>query len=285
MKVDTVAVRRLVAHHLQLGIKGLLLAGTCGEGPWMTENQRRKLVQTVAKHAQGKLKLAVQVTDNSAARILDNIRVAKADGADIAVIAAPYFILHPTPKRILDVYLPAIRNSSLPVGVYDLGRLGAMFVPDNVIRSIYAEKNVIMIKDSSSDSRRMKIALAAKKKRSKLQLLTGSEFDCVTYLKAGYDGLLLGGGIFNGYMARRIIEAVAADDIRLAEKRQEEMNRFMYAVYGGKNIKCWLSGEKKLLVEMGIFRTWKSHLNYPLTEACSNAIKRALKKNRDLLFP
>ena len=115
--------------------------------------------------------------------------------------------------------------------------------------------------------------------------MDGNEFEALAYIKAGYDGLLLGGGIFNGYMARGIIEAVAAGDIDLAEKRQQQMNRFMWMVYGGKKIKCWLSGEKKLLVEMGIFRTWKSYLNFPLTDACAKAIKRALEKNRDLLFP
>ena len=238
MKIDTVAVRRLVAHHLQLGVEGLFLAGTCGEGPWMTEQQRRKMVQTTAGYAKGKLKLAVQVTDNSAARILDNIRMAKEDGADIAVIAPPFYLLNATPDRILDVYVEAIRKSPLPVGIYDRGTLGTVFVPNDVLGKLYGEKNVAMVKDSSSDPKRMKIALAAREKRPRLKLLTGNEFKAIDYIKAGYDGLLLGGGIFNGYMAHGIIEAVRAGDIELAEKRQQHMNQFMFAVYGGKKIKC-----------------------------------------------
>jgi len=285
MNIDSVSVRRLVAHHLRLGVEGLFLAGTCGEGPWMTEQQRRKMVQTTTKYAKGKLKLAVQVTDNSAARILDNMRMAKKDGADIAVIAPPFFLLNATPERILDVYVEAIRKSPLPVGIYDRGKFGTVFVPNGVLGKLYSEKNVVMVKDSSSDPKRMKIALAAREKRPRLKLLNGNEFEAATYMKAGYDGLLLGGGIFNGYMAGKIIEAVRAGDIELAEQRQQDMNRFMFAVYGGKKIKCWLSGQKKLLVEMGIFRTWKSYLNFPLTETCDKAIKRVLKKNKDLLFP
>jgi 4-hydroxy-tetrahydrodipicolinate synthase len=36
-RVDNASVKRLVAHHLRLGVKGLFLAGTCGEGPWLPD--------------------------------------------------------------------------------------------------------------------------------------------------------------------------------------------------------------------------------------------------------
>lgn len=285
MKIDTVSVKRMVEHHLRLGVKGLFLAGTCGEGPWMPERERRTLMRTTAKYAKGRLQLAIQVTDNSTARILDNIDSAKEDGADIAVIAPPYFLLNATPKKILNLYIQAIRQSPLPVGIYDLDSFGPVSVPDAVIKTVYAEKKVLLVKDSSMNPRRQQIALTARRKRPQLRLLNGWEFNCVDYLKAGYDGLLLGGGIFNGYLASKIIEAVEAGDLSLAEQLQRRMNRIMYAVYGGKKIGCWLSGEKKLLVEMGIFRTWKNFLDYPLTKVCSKAIDRVLEKDIDILLP
>lgn len=91
MQIDVTAVQQMVAHHTRLGVKGLFLADTCGEGSWMTDVQRRRLVQTVTRCAKGKLHLAVQVTDNSAARILDNMQAAKEDGAEIVIIAPPCF--------------------------------------------------------------------------------------------------------------------------------------------------------------------------------------------------
>lgn len=285
MRIDKVAVRRMVAHHLRLGVKGLFLAGTCGGGPWMPDRERRELVQAAAKHAKGKLLLAVQVTDNSAARILDNMRRAKDDGADIAVIAPPYFVVHPTADKIRDLYLEAIRNSPLPVGIYDRGAHSSVAVPSPALKAIYAEENVILIKDSSTDPERRAIVLAAKRKRPGLRALNGDEFDCVTYLKAGYDGLLLGGGIFIGYVAGQIMQAVDDGDLERAEKLQARMARIMFAVYGGKKITCWLKGLKTLLVRMGVFRTTKGFLPYPLTKSCSRAIDRALQRDADVLLP
>jgi len=285
MKIDKVAVRRLVKHHLRLGIKGLFLGGTCGEGPWMADEQRRALISSVAECAQGRLVLAAQVTDNSAARILANMEMVKDAGADVAVIAPPYFLLNATPQNVTALYLEAIRNSPLPVGVYDRGRHGPVLVPDAALRKIYAEPNVVLVKDSSTDPGRMKIALAARKKRQQLRLLNGDEFACVRYLEAGYDGLLLGGGIFNGCLAGMMLDAVAAGDLELAERLQKRMNRLMWDVYGGRKISCWLAGLKELLVRMDIFRTNCGFLGFRLTDSCSRRIDAALEREADVLFP
>jgi len=284
-KVDVESVRRMVEHHLRLGVRGLFLCGTCGEGPLLPEGERRRLVQSVVECANGRLVVAVQVTDNSALRILDNMALAREDGADIAVIAPPYFMSNANPRTLQNLYLQAIRESPLPVGVYDRGTYSSILIPESVLASAYAEKNVVLVKDSSGQLARRDVALAARALRPELRLLDGDEFRCVEYLRAGYDGLLLGGGIFNAYLAGQIIAAVAAGDMALAEQCQDRMNRMMWDVYGGKDIACWLSGLKKLLVEMGIFTTWKNIPDYPLTEACVQAIAQVLDRDRALLFP
>lgn len=284
-EIDREAVSRLVAHHKRLGVKGLFLAGTCGEGAWMPDRLRRDLVRAVAEAAAGDLAIAVQVTDNSTDRILDNVAAAREDGGQIAVIAPPYFLLNATTENIIKLYVDAIGQSSLPVGIYDRGRGGAVVVPDEALDTLYAQGNVVMVKDSSATPERRDIALAARDKRPDLMLLDGDEFHCVEYLQAGYDGLLLGGGIFNGYLAGQIIAAVAAGDIGKAEALQARMNRMMYDVYGGESISCWLSGLKKLLVDMGIFGSWESYLNYPLTDECQAAITKVIEQDADVLLP
>ena len=90
---------------------------------------------------------------------------------------------------------------------------------------------------------------------------------------------------FNGYLAGQIVAAVSEGDIPRAEKLQDRMSRMMYAVYGGKQIACWLSGEKKLLVELGLFSTWRNFPDYPLTASCCKAIERVLAQDADVLLP
>ncbi len=283
--VDLPSVRSMVEHHVKLGVRGLFLLGTNGEGPWMTESQRAALLDAVVKANCGRMVLAVQVTDNSAGRILDNMSFAKKHGADIAVIAPPFFLVNATPANLLELYLQAVRRSPLPVGIYCRGKASSVLVPNDVLARVYREKKVVMIKDSSCEVEHRDMAVAIKKSRNDLTVLNGQEFDCANYLRAGYDGLLLGGGVFNGYMAGRIIEAVHAGRQKEADRIQARMTRMMYDIYGGKKLVSWLAGEKYLLAKLGIIKTWRTLLGYELTPACRKAVDRVVKNERAWLMP
>lgn len=285
MTVHEGDVERMVEHHVRLGVNGLFLAGTNGEGPWLPRRERRKLVRAVAACAKGRLVIAQQVTDNSAARIAENMEQAAEDGAEIAVIAPPDFFMNTTADNLERHYVRAVEASPLPVGIYDRGSNGAVQVPPEVLARVYQHEKVILVKDSSAAKPNADMALAAREARPSLHLLDGDEFHCVDYLRLGYDGLLLGGGVFNGYIAGQIIRAVQAGDIPLAGRLQERMNRIMWDVYGGKSISCWLSGEKKLLLDMGILSTWRNFPDFPLTDSCREAIARVLRDDADVLFP
>ena len=286
MTIDGVAVKRLVEHHVKLGVNGLFLCGTCGEGPLLPDDMRRTMLQKTVQASRGRLLLSMQVTDNSVERMLANIKTAKADGANIAVIAPPYVAPPSTAlKGLRELYIETIRQSPLPIGIYDRGRYSPVFVPPAILKDIYAEKNVVMAKDSSASTQRRNLALAAREKRKGLSLLSGWEFNCVPYIKAGYDGLMLGGGIINGYIAGQLVAAVRAGQLQQANALQDRINSMLWDTYGGKKITCWLSGLKKLLVEMGVFRTWRNFADYPLTPACCRAIERVLRRDADILFP
>jgi 4-hydroxy-tetrahydrodipicolinate synthase len=284
-ELDVPSVKRMVEHHLRLGVKGLFVGGTNGEGPWMTDSQRRLMVRSVISSARGRLPVTVQVSDNSTCRIVANMKAAREDGADAAIIAPPSFLLNATPENVRDLYIDAIRACPLPVGIYDRGKHSSVAVPLKVLKAVMKEKKVVMLKDSSGDPERRDFFTALRRKRRDLRILNGSEFDCVSYIKAGYDGVLLGGGVFNGYLARLIVDAVRKGDMTLADQLQKKMNHMMYAVYGGKKIACWLAGEKRLLVELGIFSTWHNLLRYPLTRACERAVLRVSRTERALLLP
>jgi len=275
-RLDAASIPRLVEHHVRMGVTGLMLAGTCGEGPWLAEADREGLIRGVVASARGRLRLAVQVTDNSAGRTLANIEKAAAWGAEIAVVAQPYFFLNSTPDRQLAFYREIARRSPLPVGFYDRGKASPYQLPETHLAELLTEPNLAMVKDSSQLPAHRDLFLAARKNRPGLILLDGDEFDCVSYLRAGYDGMLLGGGIFNAALARRIIAAVRAGDIAEAERQQARMNDLMLRVYGGAKIECWLTGLKELLVQMKLFSTNVNLLDYPLTDDCRRQITGAV---------
>ncbi|MDD5598131.1 MAG: dihydrodipicolinate synthase family protein [Victivallaceae bacterium] len=286
LEIDEASIARLAEHHEKLGINGVFIAGTCGEGPWLSDALRSKLARLNVKYYRNKMPVAMQVTDNSALRILDHIKRAADAGVDVAVIAPPFFQINATQNYLKKLYLEVIEASPLPIGIYHLGKNAKTIVEPETIGSIIAHPRVVLIKDSSSDPLAISIILKARNQRKgELFALNGNEFDCVTYAQAGYDGVLLGGACFNGLMANEIIRLTKLGQIEDAKQLQERMNNLMLDVFGGKDIHCWLAGQKTLLVKLGIFSTNKTIINYQVDVACEKAIDAAIEREKDWLLP
>lgn len=284
MHPDLASIERMIEHHVKMGVKGLFIGGTCGEGLYMSRRDLYKVVEATAKAANGRLLIAAQVTDTSSERILENMQSAQEAGADFCVMCTPLSNGTPSNTEIRRIYMNSIEKSPLPVGIYDRGKFGPYEVPLDILEEAFMHPNVALIKDSSTNDDHMAAAMRAKNQRSGLRVLTGYEFDCVKYLQAGYDGLLLGGGVFNAKIAAMIIKAVQNGDIDEAWKQQNRMNEMMYAVYGPK-VKYWLAGLKLLLCEMGLFETTNLYLEYEVTDECRALVKQALIDYKDILWP
>lgn len=283
--IDCDAIYKMVEHHIQIDINGLFLLGTNGEGPCLDEKQKNKVVEAVVKYNNGRMLIAVQITDNSPYQMIENAKKFSDAGADILILSAPYFFPKPDKKRLLSFYERVLKSVNMPFGFYDRGKYSPVLIPTVILKKLYTKRKVIIVKDSSADEEKMQIALKIKRKNRCLRLFNGNEFDCVRYLVAGYDGLLLGGGVFNGYIANKITYAVKQKNITKAEKLQNFMNRIMYSVYGGRKIKCWLAGEKYLLVKMGIFKTWKNLYEYELSPSYKKTIDNVFTKHKKIFLP
>ena len=285
-RVDCESIQRLTDHHVRLGVKGVFLCGTSGEGPWMTPQMCREAVDATVKASAGRLKVTVQVTDNSAVRILDNISQFADSGVEAVIMASPFFQANASQEYLRDMYLEVFDSSPLPVGFYNRGKHSSVVVETETIIELMGHPNLIMVKDSSGDKEAMKqlVAHAATIDNRPL-LLDGDEFDCVPYLKAGYDGVLFGGGCFNGYMSNQILKAATAGDFDTAQKWQDRMGKMMVEFFGGEGFPCWLAAQKQVLVELGVFATNKTIINYSLTPECHKALKAAIEREKEFLLP
>ena len=262
-----------------MGTAGLFLAGTCGEGPWLPEKEKSRLIKSAVAAAQGRLKIAAQVSDNSAPRILENIAMAGDAGADYVMIAPPTFMENATPERVFGLFEEAVNRSSLPVGIYDLGKHRAIAIPEDRLARLYRLANVKLVKDSSGSPTRRKIALDVLKRKPGLALFNGDEFACLPYLEAGYNGCMFGGAAVIAPEVRQIINLYQAGKLAAAQQADEAMKDILYGVYGGKTIECWLTGLKYYMVQRGVFATYASYLGYPLTRSCRGYIDK-LARNR-----
>ena len=286
LTIDEASVARLAEHHYELGVRGVFICGTSGEGPWLSNAMRCKLAAATVKASAGRLATAAQITDNSAERMIENLNMLVDAGIDVAVIAPPFFALNVTQDYIYDVYAKVIDASPVPIGLDHRGPQSSVPVTAETLARLAALPKVVTLKDSSGSAEDAKILLAARDRlrgTKEFYVYCGDEFACNQAGRLGYDGMTLGGGCFNAKWAKLIFEAAKAGRNEEADALQERLNTFMYDVFGGKSIACWMAGQKQLMVELGVFSTRASLLNYQLTPECAAAIKAAIARDGEFL--
>lgn len=270
--IDHRSVERMVQHHVALGVDGIMLAGTCGEGPWMTVSDLAELVSRAKQSQAGEIALTAHVTDNSPRRVLERIEAAAKAGAEAVVLSTPYFWFPATASTVTRFFVEVIERSPLPVGVYDRGSAAACSLAES-LEEILEHPRVTFCKDSAAfDAVRSARLTEIKQRKPEFLIFCGDEFKCIPSLETGYDGLLLGGAVFNARLARLIVGEVRRGNLKAAQAHQEKMNALMYRVYGGERFVCWLGGLKYLLQQLGIFSTTVSHLPFSLTDECRAGI-------------
>lgn len=285
-QIDRESIRRMVDHHVALGVDGIFVAGTCGEGPWLDERQTEELVRSVSEANGGRLQLGVQVTDNSPARVLERLEKLEKISYDIAVIAQPGVFINGTPKRVAGYYTEILDRTSKPVCFYDRGARAEFPLEAGLLAEICGHPMVRMVKDSTRCEEKRDVYLRIREERGGgLDLLSGDEFCCREYLAAGYDGLMTGGGILTGKLLRRMLELFRQGDEAALVELDDRGRRLLKAVYGGEGFPCWMSGLKRCLVEMGVFSSASSLLGYPLSEGCLAEIRRVVREEAEWLLP
>jgi dihydrodipicolinate synthase/N-acetylneuraminate lyase len=283
-RLDERGVERLVEQHVGLEVTGLLLGGTCGEGPFMPARQRAELAGRVKRLAGDRLHVAVQVSDTSAARVRENMQAAADRDVDSVVIAPPLLRAFCNRGFLRRYFRESIAGSPLPVGLYVRPPGENPDLDLDVWREALAEPSVRFLKDSSGSAEYARAFAGIRARRSDLVLLTGYEFDVTSAVAAGYDGCLLGTGILNGGMIRRALECLDRQDAGAAGRWQQRSNALLHDLFR-TDLSSWLAGLKYALVRLGLFSSPFSHLELPLDDEDRRRIDRALDRERAVILP
>ncbi|WP_149827947.1 dihydrodipicolinate synthase family protein [Streptomyces tailanensis] len=190
-EVDVPSLTRLLDHLLTGGVDALFVLGTTSEAAYLTDAQRRLVVETTTAHAAGAVPVLAGAIDMTTPRVLDHIRSATAAGADAVVVTAPFYT-STHPAEIARHYRLLAAESPVPVYAYDLPagvhtKLGA-----DLILELAGEGVIAGLKDSSGDLANFRNVITGTRSRPGFTLLTGSELTIDAALAMGAHGSVPG---------------------------------------------------------------------------------------------
>ena len=236
--IDEDAFRLLIRHVLP-HVDGLVTSGTTGEFPYLTREEKRRLVEIALEEAGGKPVIAgcgAASTQESLTLARDALQA----GASATLVVTPYF-LHPSDKGVYQHFHQIATSVDLPLFLYNIPQVMDRYLPRTVVEDLADLPNVVALKDSSGD---LKYTLELLEYvGDRIDIFVGHDEVVLPALAGGISGVILASGQVYPEIWQRIVRLVKEG--RLAEARElqrsvQKLSRIFCRHGGGVAVKAAL---------------------------------------------
>ena len=169
------------------GMSGVVVAGTNGEGPSLSVEERIRLLETVVANRRD----LVVVAGTGAASVTDAVRLARhacEAGADALLVLPPFFFKGVTTDGLAAYFERVLEASSVPVLLYSIPQVSAIAISHELLDRLAAHPRLLGLKDSSGDWEGMRGFL----ERGDVQVFAGSDDLLARAFRAGAAGAISG---------------------------------------------------------------------------------------------
>lgn len=213
-----------LARHLQdHGSDGLVVAGTTGEGPVLTDPERIDLFRAVIEVANVPV-IATSGT-NDTAHSVAMTKAAASAGADGVLVVTPYYN-RPSAAGLAAHFRAVAGASDLPVVLYDIPvRSGRRIGPDLTIALARQERTIVAVKDATGD-----VAAAARvvaETPKEFEVYAGDDSLALPFAAVGAVGVISVASHWAGSVMGAMLDAHRRGEVALAA----EYNRALLDSY------------------------------------------------------
>ena len=150
--VDHDAARRLAAHLLEHGSHGLVIAGSTGECPTLTDEEEIELLRAIRAEVGDEVLLVCGTGTNDTRHSCELTKMAAAAGADASLVVAPYYN---KPNRAgLRAHFEAVAAAvpELPMVMYNIPARVVINMPPDLLEELGRDiDNVVAVKQANDE--------------------------------------------------------------------------------------------------------------------------------------
>lgn len=200
------------------GMKGYVIGGSNGEGPYLEPGERENLVKAGRRR---KSHFMVGVAAESTRTALRQVREAVDGGADSILAMTPTSLARGRDEAIVRFYKTIADESTLPVFLYSVPIVTGYSLPVELIWRLSRYNNIVGMKDSSGDVVRLQSIIDATP--TSFVLYSGSSRAVTAAMAVGCFGAITGSGNYAPELLLQLV-ATAKDDPSNARKLQKRLS-------------------------------------------------------------
>lgn len=149
-EVDYAATKKLIDHLIANGTESIVVAGTTGESPTLSKEEKIELFKFVVREVNGRIPVIAGTGSNNTRESIALTIEAENCGVDGVMLVAPYYN-KPSQEGIYQHFKVIAEATSLPIMVYNIpGRTSVNIDVDTIVRLSEID-NIICVKEASGD--------------------------------------------------------------------------------------------------------------------------------------
>lgn len=146
---DEAAFRALVDWQIDSGTHGFVPVGTTGEGPTLSHDEHRKVVEACIAETRGRVSVIAGAGSNSTAEALELARYAEKVGADGVLVVTPYY--NKPSQEGMYQHFKAINDAiGIPIIIYNIPPRSVVDMSIDTMQRLYELKNIVGVKDATA---------------------------------------------------------------------------------------------------------------------------------------
>lgn len=205
--------------------EALVVCGTTGESPTLTDEEKLRLFSFVRDRADGRCKIIAGTGTNSTRHSIHLTREAEKIGVDGVLLVVPYYN-KPNQEGLFQHFSAIAGSTSLPCILYNVpGRTGVSMSAATTLR-LAEVPNIVATKECASVDQ---ITLIASACPEDFHVYTGDDSAGLATLAVGGHGIISVAGHIIGSQMSEMIQAYLAGNV----KRAGELHRQLFPVFKG----------------------------------------------------
>lgn len=216
-RVDEHAVRHMVDHFIDAGVQGLVVLGSNGENPYLTEEEKRQLIDVTVDQTRGRVPVIAGTGCTGTDATIALTRHAREAGADAALVALPqYFrVGFDDVKRH---FSRLVQEAGLPVLYYNFPAVTRLELSPAEIAELATIDGIVGVKETIFDLEEI-AELAKLTEDMPFTVLSGTTLNLIALVPRGIRGAI---GVLPNLMPRESVELYRAlkegDEATAAER-------------------------------------------------------------------
>ncbi len=143
-------VHMLLKRQIEAGIHAVVLSGTTGEAPTLTDDEKAALIHSAKSYVGNSCTIIAGTGSNNTAHAVQLSKEAEENGADALLVVTPYYN-KATPDGLIAHFLSIAHAVSIPIILYNVpGRTG-VDIPISVYKRLSTVPNIIGVKEANTD--------------------------------------------------------------------------------------------------------------------------------------